>query len=43
MVTPLAPWISVMTPWAETEAARAARVHEYFILIDVVVGSSQKK
>jgi hypothetical protein len=24
MLTPFAPWISVTTPWAETEAARAA-------------------
>lgn len=24
MFTPLAPWISVMTPWACTDAARAA-------------------
>lgn len=24
MLTPLAPWISVGTPWAETVAARAA-------------------
>jgi hypothetical protein len=26
MVTPLAPWTSVITPWAETEAAKAATV-----------------
>jgi len=25
MTTLLAPWIEVMTPWAETEAARAAK------------------
>jgi hypothetical protein len=24
MLTPLAPWTWVMTPWAETELARAA-------------------
>jgi len=33
IVTPLAPVIEVMTPWADTDATRAARVHAYFILI----------
>jgi hypothetical protein len=34
MLTPLAPWTSVMTPWAETELARAARkTMEYCMMI----------
>jgi hypothetical protein len=31
MMTPLAPWIWVMTPWAETDATRVERTYEYFI------------
>ena len=33
MVTPLAPVMEVITPWADTDATKAARVHVYFILI----------
>lgn len=44
MLTPLAPWISVTTPWAETEAARAATSAncEIYIIADYMIEINSK-